>query len=753
MITEIIINPPVVTLVDDRTRARWRDLGPRVECFDCGINSECSECDNDLPYSQPVVRGDKLFLQFLLSDGYNADVEDPEFGWFDGDPDWFVRASIEFKSGATLVLPSSGIVLDAGVGYYDGQSYQNITLDSAAIFDYINSELGLTSDCFRIVVESQIQENDRPILFGVYTSLPPVIPLNNIKIVVNDTEYRTLQAGGIWFWFPTGVTYVGGDIVFGAYGTVYPGLWKQFNGVTWEITDPPSRGIATGPSCRTDWYVEATCTDTLTIEGYHGNKDCNGHIYAPIATDYQTHEGYRDYYRIHAGFEVKAFPIEITNNEDGEQVASKLSEQGTLVATTGTPKFYAEKIARTLVAKRIFINGIEYYEPTNVERLNDDGKNWYYSVTLSRILCKTSPDCDGTVEYIPVVPVDQAECPDCPFLPILLHDSDGNVLETVTTYPPGGIIIAPDGSYELRDEDGNLVSSGIIRSGETSKLITASNASYDLRDTAGIILYSGTILSGGSENIVAPDVEILRDGAPYAFGKSGSTVNVISAGIIPSGIYYRRPFSSQKTSFRTGDAGWHLQNGTFNFSNPTNPAVFQELDYSATNWFFTLLHNNAFGNKFRFTNSVGSEALDGMLNFSGAKTYTTGGGINYYVIDHLTGLGFYVANLGNLSTGWNDNIDAAHAQRAANLLGFNDWFPVTMAVLHLIQFRDAAAGSVQSILKRGIVSGYNESFPWTCDTQMTATGSAFYYRQGNEFQSIAKTSTSINTIYVCRAHY
>lgn len=761
MITQVLINPGDPTIIDNRTRARWRDLGPRVDCFDCGPSVECSNCANDGPYTQPFVRGDKMFFQFLIEDLFNATPEDPQYGWYAGDPNWLIRASIEFKSGATLPLPSGSIISAAGVGYFEGRSYQNITIDSAAVLDYVNESLELATDCWRLRVDTQMQAADTVVVFGVYTALPPVFPISGLKIIVGATEYRALLAGGTWFWFPTGVTYGPGDVVFGAYGTVLPGTWKVFDGEVWTLTEEPSRDAVAGQSCRSDWFAESTCNDTITIEGYHGKADCSGAIYEPILSLYQSHPGYRDYYRIYASFEVLSFPMEIETNEDGDNISFKLSEQGLLRASVGTPIFYAEKIARTLAAKKVFINAVEYSSPTSVERSNDSGLDWYYSVTLTKVLCKTLPDCEGSVEFTPVLPVGEAECPDSPFLPITLVDSEEAEIDVIVAYPPGGIIVAPDATAQLKDTAGVVILVEDIPSNQTEDII-APDGDIVMKDTAGLTLLLDTVTSGGSKIVTAPDAVITRDGIPYGNAKSGENpFNVVSAGTTPSGIYYMRPLCTQITSFRTGDTGWHLANGTFNFSNPTNPAVFQKLDFTATDWFYTLAFNNAFGNKFRFTNSVGSEALDGKVNFTGAKTYTTGGGINYYVVDHLTGLGFYVGNLGDTAGvvgtpangSWNNAIDVAHAQRAAALLGFSDWFPITLVICEMCQDRAATSGSSSSLFKQGIVSGYNESFSWFGDTHMTSTGFARYLRQGNEFQVIGKTSTSIRSIYVCRAHY
>jgi hypothetical protein len=155
--------------------------------------------------------------------------------------------------------------------------------------------------------------------------------------------------------------------------------------------------------------------------------------------------------------------------------------------------------------------------------------------------------------------------------------------------------------------------------------------------------------------------------------------NVESAGITPSGILYQRPNVTQRTSYRTGDTGWAFQNGYYNYSSdPINPAVIQQLDYTdTTNFWFKLKYNNAFGNKNRFTNSLGVNSnangrIIGM-DFTGA--------LSSYIIDNLTGWAFSAINTG-ASINWNNTIDNITNLRATSHLGFNDWIPVSLSQVY-----------------------------------------------------------------------
>jgi len=107
---------------------------------------------------------------------------------------------------------------------------------------------------------------------------------------------------------------------------------------------------------------------------------------------------------------------------------------------------------------------------------------------------------------------------------------------------------------------------------------------------------------------------------------------------------YRPPLpSGQYTSFRVGDEGTQVQSGTYDY-NATGRLV--DLEKSNSSFFVTLTENNIYGNPLRFTNDIGTQDTDG-----------TGGSTPDYIIDHYTGLGWYI-NL-NTPTNWNAQIDAA----------------------------------------------------------------------------------------------
>lgn len=161
--------------------------------------------------------------------------------------------------------------------------------------------------------------------------------------------------------------------------------------------------------------------------------------------------------------------------------------------------------------------------------------------------------------------------------------------------------------------------------------------------------YTNTVAAGGT--LVLPNITFTdSDGST----SSVPSVTNITATQCPtaSGIAYDRPeLTGQTTSYRTGDDGWNLANNIYDYTAPSYPTSYAKLDTVALAPFTTLVDNNAFGNKNRFT------------DINGLQVY----GDNY-VIDHLTGLGWY--RLEQTAVNWNPAIDNA-ASSTQN--SYSDW--------------------------------------------------------------------------------
>jgi hypothetical protein len=255
----------------------------------------------------------------------------------------------------------------------------------------------------------------------------------------------------------------------------------------------------------------------------------------------------------------------------------------------------------------------------------------------------------------------------CPFQSIAVKSTDDVItLGTISTYPAGGVFLT--GDQRIRQQDNTQVAQLPYRN--TVKVTNAD------------ILSAATVGSVTEITVVLPP--------PPA----------------PSGIAYKAvaPMSMLPSFTSVNDSRALFISGWYDRVNPVYPVSYAEIDSAATqadvrvtpasgtlstdSVIHTVLkHNNAFGNKLRFTDSLGngSDATVGSdlyahVNWVG---HSWTGATPYYVIDHLTGDGYMVKyvtdsgdyNLTNTAVGksWADWMTAIPL---LNLAGFDDWQPL-----------------------------------------------------------------------------
>lgn len=226
---------------------------------------------------------------------------------------------------------------------------------------------------------------------------------------------------------------------------------------------------------------------------------------------------------------------------------------------------------------------------------------------------------------------------------------------------------------------------------------------------------------------------------------------VKSSGVVPSGIKYQRIRPSWYPSIRTGDVGWHNQNGFYDYtSDPANPLYTQDLDfatygYGTTSGHYFLKHNNAFGNKLRFTNSIGGGATDNCGRFT-AASFT--GALDGYVIDHLTGIGYDVRATSYVGT-WDACIDAI---AASTIHSFTDWMPLSN--IHLINVLNMRYDATSNTVGQSNIFSYTAwTLAWASGEYVkNLTTNSWRFRVTSAaFESVART-TSL-AMFACRNHY
>ena len=200
--------------------------------------------------------------------------------------------------------------------------------------------------------------------------------------------------------------------------------------------------------------------------------------------------------------------------------------------------------------------------------------------------------------------------------------------------------------------------------------------------------------------------------------------------IIPSGVLYKRVnFTAMTTSYRTGDDAYNRINNPFSV-RPPNPLLVAELDYTSVTPFLTLLDNNAFGTKERFTNSLGLTA-----SYDGS-----GGELIDYVIDHLTGLGWIIKQQAFVL--WDVAIDTP---LSATYVGFTDFkLPNIEQQISIYNYAVRLNYAPFSISTTWLL--------WSSTTRFDFPTNANYLDHTGRVQNADKAGFSFRFM-VCRNHY
>jgi hypothetical protein len=167
------------------------------------------------------------------------------------------------------------------------------------------------------------------------------------------------------------------------------------------------------------------------------------------------------------------------------------------------------------------------------------------------------------------------------------------------------------------------------------------DATYTLEDTDGNTLSTGSIPSGGSEDIVAPDGTVLRDGQPFGSVLSGGTIDVPSDCPAPS------PPRNTAMAIKTG------QTVSYGTGSDGDVQAGRGVD------FFTLEENNPFGNTNRFT------------DINGGQVFSSGNiALDWLTYSESTGQLLWILLDKTAVRNWGDCLAEAVARTD---YGYNDW--------------------------------------------------------------------------------
>lgn len=312
----------------------------------------------------------------------------------------------------------------------------------------------------------------------------------------------------------------------------------------------------------------------------------------------------------------------------------------------------------------------------------------------------------------------------CEWTTIRLQNTEEGDLVSITSFPTGSKFQVPDQDFAVRNAANDIVES--FTDVPVGNDVTLANTTVDIKNQNDTVIESGATYANDGEIIIADTVLTDSNDDTYSTETArtidlpNTTINSVSTvggvmtintptAAVASGICYA-PISPNSTSYatRTGDCYDHFINGSYDRTPPTYPEYFAEIDHdavqsdvratpatgtSATDSMAStmLKQNNAFGNKFRFTDDAGnaSDATVGSniwahVDWNG---HSWTGATSDYVIDHLFGVGISVSYLldgsvyslsANESHGqdWNAWID--YIDGLGTYLGYTGWRPLDL---------------------------------------------------------------------------
>lgn len=298
-----------------------------------------------------------------------------------------------------------------------------------------------------------------------------------------------------------------------------------------------------------------------------------------------------------------------------------------------------------------------------------------------------------------------------------IENSDASYVNTI---PSNGTLVLPD--ITVTDSDGTTSSFPSVKN-----VVCTAAADANVENSNGT--YTDTVTSGGT--LILPDITVTdSDGSTFT---QPSVVNVVCTPGAPTPtlitIYNRPIITFSSTSFATGDTAWQVSQGLFDgWQDSASTSKFwrlQQLDSGAANPSKTLLYNNPFGNKDRYTDHLGTQV------------YASG-----VWIDNLTGI-MYPTDVGQFnSDNWANTLIAVEAYTDA--LGNADYHvPPSQLIISLYVYSDT--GNPYDDWN-GIITGESSARRyWCADTRNASTTNKFYTQLASTGQILTVSETNTTT--------
>jgi hypothetical protein len=248
--------------------------------------------------------------------------------------------------------------------------------------------------------------------------------------------------------------------------------------------------------------------------------------------------------------------------------------------------------------------------------------------------------------------------------------------------------------------------------------------------------FNGT-LEGQADTTIPIEVN-LTDGVnpvtPTSVALTGNDLDIVIPPVVsPSGVLFKTIEPTQYTSYRTGDEGWRVQNGFYDYTPPSNPAAIAELDYTSANFFFILKNPLV-------VNGVSSTTR--FVDVNGIQAFSATGNADKVFIDKLTGMMYY--RDAENGAAWNTQIDNALSRSIViNSVTYDDWFMWSFYELLSIYNNQYLSNIFTDINTSVIIQNAVSSTLLNTSTTLfnTSTSSIVYNNSANNYTASDKANS------------
>jgi len=276
----------------------------------------------------------------------------------------------------------------------------------------------------------------------------------------------------------------------------------------------------------------------------------------------------------------------------------------------------------------------------------------------------------------------------------------------VSSVNSGGTLILPNQTINI-----NSTGSGLIPSVGTIGI----NLTYS--GSGAVVVPTSTSITGRNINVVAP----------------------IPTPVL-SGVLFKTIETKQYTSYRTGDQGWRVQNGFYDYTVPTNPKSIAELNFASTS-FFNVLKNPLVVN--------GVSSTTRFVDVNGIQAFSSTGNANLAVIDKLTGMMYTRNSIG--FPAWNDAIDNALSYSVTiNSVVYDDWFLCSEEDLLNAFHNFTVSSDTDTLTGVGIFLPISQNI-WSSTSKPTGTTEAYYYNVVDRVMIALPKIVTVPAMYIRNA--